>query len=83
MTLPIAFVVQHLREDEDGYDDVKLIGVYSTQELAEAVVERYKKLPGFSEYPEGFCISGYELDKDHWTEGFVDLSDAGVAPEAL
>lgn len=71
-----VFVIQHLREDPDGYDNVKFIGVYSTRELAERVVESYKRLPGFSEYPEGFYIDRYEIDKDHWTEGFVDLSDS-------
>jgi hypothetical protein len=71
----VAFVLQHLREDEDGYDNVKLLGVYSSLEFAEAAVERYKNLPGFVEHQEGFDISGYELDEDHWTEGFVDLSD--------
>ena len=74
--MSVVFVVQHLREDEDGYDNIKLLGVYSTQDLAEAAVERYRQLPGFTEHAAGFDISGYELDKDSdWTEGFVDLSD--------
>ena len=24
----------------------------------------------FVNYPEGFCISKYEIDKKEWTEGF-------------
>jgi hypothetical protein len=71
-----VFIVQHLREDPDGYDDVKLIGVYSTKDLAQASVERHKALPGFSDYPLGFDISEYELDKDEWNEGFLDLSQS-------
>jgi hypothetical protein len=71
-----GFVLHHTREDEDGYENVKLIGVYSSKERAERVVESYRGLPGFAEYPEGFSISAYEIDKDHWTEGFVDLSNS-------
>jgi hypothetical protein len=71
----VVFIVQHLREDEEGYDATKLLGVYSTQELAEAAADRYRQLPGFAEHAAGFGISGYELDKDSdWLEGFVDLS---------
>ena len=82
LTLPAAsvmrtaFVLHHTREDEDGYDNDKLIGVYSSQERAERVIESYKGLPGFAEHPEGFSTSAYEIDKDHWTEGFVDLSNS-------
>ena len=69
-----VYVVQHLREDPDGYDDVKFIGVYSTLQKAEEAVMRHKLLPGFIETPQGFCVEQYEVDKDHWTEGFVDVS---------
>ena len=70
-----AFLVQHLRQDPDGYENVKLIGVYSTRARAERSVEEHKKLAGFSSYLTGFSIAEIELDKDHWNEGFVDLSE--------
>ena len=69
-----VFLLYHLREDPDGYDDVKLIGVYSTRELAQASLERHKVLPGFRDYPGGFEVSDYELDTDDWNEGFLDLT---------
>ena len=69
-----VYVVQHLREDPDGYDDVKFIGVYSTKERAEEAVDRIRQLPGFAEVPLGFDIQLYKLDVDHWTEGFTDVS---------
>ncbi|GGG70308.1 DUF7336 domain-containing protein [Paenibacillus radicis (ex Gao et al. 2016)] len=53
------------------YNETKLIGVYSSKEIAESVVERYKRLPGFKDYLDSFYISEYEIDKDHWTEGFI------------
>jgi hypothetical protein len=69
-----VFVVQHLREDPDGYDNVKLIGIYSTRENAAAAIKRLSNLSGFAEAPDGFSIDRYEVDKDDWAEGFVDLS---------
>ena len=69
-----VFIVHHTREDEDGCEYVKLIGVYSSQERAERVVESYKSLPGFCDCVEGFSISEYEVDRNNWTEGFVNLS---------
>lgn len=61
-----------------------LIGVYRTLEAAKAAVSRLALQPGFSQHPniiapdltseeQGFYISEYELDKDHWTEGFVTM----------
>jgi hypothetical protein len=52
---------------------VKVIGIYSSEALAEAAVERTRLLPGFAEEPDGFAIHRYELDKDHWPRGFVRL----------
>ncbi len=55
----------------DGLDDnAKLLGVYSTRELAEAAVDRSRSKPGFRLYPRGFEIVGYDVDRDEWTEGF-------------
>lgn len=73
-----VFLVQHSYEvGEDGmYDETKLIGVYSSLEKAESVVDRYKKLPGFRDCLDAFYISEYEIDKDNWTEGFIKWSDA-------
>ena len=65
------FVVQHAHELEDGEDEVKMIGVYSTRENAESAVERLRLQPGFRDTPEGFCIDDYPVDKDHWAEGYV------------
>ena len=65
-----AFVLLHERSDTEH---VKLIGVYSSEAAAKAAIQRLRLKPGFSDYPEGFTIDAYEFDKDHWTEGFVDL----------
>ena len=66
-----VFVVQHEHEVADEVDDAKFIGVYSTRETAEAAVQRLVHAPGFADSPESFHISEYQLDQDHWVEGFV------------
>jgi hypothetical protein len=69
MTEPM-FVVLH---DPPESGRVKVIGVYSSEELAAAAVERSRALPGFAKEPDDFVIHRYELDKDHWPRGFVRL----------
>lgn len=66
-----VYVVQHVNEFDDGREDVKFIGVYSTAQEAQAAVERLSMEPGFREWPTGFSVDRYELNRDHWTDGFV------------
>jgi hypothetical protein len=66
-----VFLVQHEYQDEDENEEVKLIGIYATEEKAKLAVERSKILPGFCDYPDGFSIAQIEIDVDHWTTGFV------------
>ncbi len=66
-----VFVLQHIHKFEDNDEDVKMIGVYSTQETTEQAVERMVLQPGFKDAPEGFCIDRYPLDQDQWPEGYV------------
>ena len=68
-----VFVVQHVHVFPNGQEDVKFIGVYSTRELAEAAAERLRTQPGFAEAPDRFHINEYDLDRDHWTEGYVSV----------
>jgi hypothetical protein len=69
--MPIVFVVQHVHTFKNKEEDVKFIGVFSSNENAKRAVARLKKLPGFSRSPKGFYIDRYELDKVHWEEGFI------------
>jgi hypothetical protein len=52
---------------------VKVIGVYSTETLAEDAMDRARQLPGFAEEADGFSITRIQVDKDQWTRGFVRL----------
>lgn len=80
-----VFVLQHSHSPVPGDDDIKLIGVYRTRAAAEAAVERLRNLPGFRNHPrivdtesggdEGFHLDEYQLDKDHWVEGFITWTE--------
>jgi homoserine kinase type II len=64
------YILTHVFDISDKQVDVKLIGVYSTEEDALSAQERAKQRPGFSVFPDAFNIEAYELDRDYWVEGF-------------
>jgi hypothetical protein len=79
-----VFIVQHLHVLPNAEQDVKLIGVYRSLEAARLAVERLRIQPGFRDHPQivdtqedadesGFHVKEYELDTDHWSEGYVTL----------
>ncbi len=59
--------------DLDEEKEVKLLGVYSSEAKAQEAKVKASSLPGFRDYPDGFHISRYPVDKDQWTEGFVTI----------
>jgi hypothetical protein len=61
----------HVLEDAE---DVKLIGIYSTEAGAAASISRLSGQPGFVDHPDGFHVERYSIDQDHWTEGFVTVT---------
>jgi hypothetical protein len=68
--MKIAFLLWHTRETTGFGDDAKMIGVYSSEEAAQAAKRRSALLPGFRDHPDGFIIDRYQVDNDNWTEGF-------------
>ncbi|GAB4587052.1 DUF7336 domain-containing protein [Nocardia sp. IFM 10818] len=68
--MDIVYLVNHEYELNEGEDEIKLIGVYSSEENARAAIERLRIQPGFRDLPECFVIHAYEIDKDYWTEGY-------------
>ncbi|MER6509066.1 hypothetical protein ABT158_19730 [Nonomuraea sp. NPDC001636] len=56
---------------EDRGDDVKLLGVYSSEERARRRIASARALPGFRDEPDCFWYGEVELDADAWPEGFV------------
>ena len=71
-----VFLLWHSRELANGCDDVKLIGAYANRNDAIAAQFRAGNLPGFRDCREGFTVDMYEVGKDHWSDGFVTLSNA-------
>ena len=67
-----VYLVQHERSVEVG-GDVKIIGVFSSRESADAAVATLCDQPGFREETAGFHVEPYDLDHVQWSEGFVDL----------
>jgi homoserine kinase type II len=64
-----VFLAWHTTVDPDS-EDSKLLGIYSSDNAAQAAIDRVRGKPGFRRYPDGFEISEYEVDGDSWTEGF-------------
>ena len=69
-----VFVLEHARcKDDDKNNDVedfKLIGVFATEQQAQAAINQLKSQPGFKEYPNGFHIDAYPLNQINWSSGF-------------
>lgn len=66
-----VFLLEHIHEMESGEEDIKTIGIYSSEESAKQAITRLSRQPGFRKDIEGFEISCYRLDQDNWTEGFI------------
>ncbi len=64
----------HLIDESDDIFDTKIIGIYSSEEYALKVIERYKNIIGFNKYSEDFYIDKYKIDENHWCDGFVDFN---------
>ncbi len=76
-----VYLLWHVHELPDGEEDGKLIGVYSSRELAEQARLRALGSPGFREIPEGFIVDRYTVDEDHWTEGYVTVTHEQLRQE--
>ena len=61
--------------EEEDYDVITEIAIYSTYEKAKAGLEKFKKHPKFAAHPDAFEIADIEVDLDDWTEGFVPIDD--------
>lgn len=66
-----VYLLWHEYEIAPDRDEAKLLGVYTSRDLAEAAKERLVEQPGFRDHPDDFEIAEYELNRDHWVEGFV------------
>ncbi len=71
-----VWIVQHVHVQDDESEDVKFIGVYSSRAHADAAVARLSTQAGFRSQPQGFFVDPYEVDRDHWGDGYVTVETA-------
>lgn len=76
-----VYLLQHSYKYELDEDmkiaNTKSIGIYSSRQKAEEVIEQYIVKQGFRRFPKKcFLISEYVLDESYWIEGFVTLKKA-------
>lgn len=64
-------------DEEDG-DDVKLLGVYSTEQKARDRVLRARELPGFQDEPDCFLVDASAVDEESVGRGLRDHSTERV-----
>ena len=69
-----VYLLWHTHATE-AVDNHKLIGVYTSEQLAEGAKARIVKQPGFQECPDGFLIVPAVLNKDSWEEGYFTVTD--------
>lgn len=75
-----VYLLQHSYEyevcEDLKVDETKIIGIYSSFTKAEQVKREFTVKQGFDKFSEDcFYIDEYELDKDHWTDGFVSSDE--------
>lgn len=68
-----VWLLWHGDDISDDTPDAKLLGVYSSEEAARQRIARCSGVPGLGEHPEAFELSRYELGRDEWSEGYVEL----------
>ena len=71
-----VYLLQHIYQYgvNNEYDEVKVLGIYSSRKEAEHAICSYKRLPGFQNFSdECFVIDMYELNKGEWREGFEEI----------
>jgi hypothetical protein len=71
-----VFLVHHVNQISDDEEDIKLIGVFSSEKKARHAIDCARNLPGFSEVSNGFSINRYQIDKRAWPEGYITWAQA-------
>jgi hypothetical protein len=72
----IVYMLYHSRDLDDLENNLKLIGIYTSEEKAKNAIERVGGQPGFRDFPNGFQIYRQTLDEDSWAEGFITTDEA-------
>ena len=74
MNSKIVYVLTHEypKGRKGKYTETKYLGMYSTYDKAEKLIDLYIDLPGFCNYGRKcFVIREYEIGKDYYKYGFA------------
>lgn len=70
-----VWAVWHVYEKKSGDDEIKFIGVFSSEERAKEAVAPLRDKPGFRDHPaDCFEIHEQVMDRVGWPEGFAIAS---------
>ncbi len=67
------FLLYYVYEFEDGHEDVKIIGAFSSKEQAKIGLSNIKKIPELKEAKKYFIIYENSINRLSWEEGFVTV----------
>ena len=56
-----VYFLSHSREVELGVKSSIHIGIYSSINIADVTIEKYKEITGFKDYPNDFIVEEYEV----------------------
>jgi len=68
-----VFIVSFDRQLPSGEDDERLLGVYSTEQKAQAALARFKAQPEFRDHSECLAAEPFTLDETSFKEGFISV----------
>jgi len=57
-----VFVLEHIYEINNS-EEIKFIGIYSSEQKAKNAIEELKSQPGFKDRPNNFCINKEQIDR--------------------
>ncbi len=66
-----VYFLYYVYEFEDGHDEVRLLGVFSSREKAKIALQNIKKNPDCKKIKNLFSMHQVTIDKLGWTEGYV------------
>jgi hypothetical protein len=64
------YLLSHDYETPTSLDNGILLGIYHSEADARKSKEELATQPGFDQFPNGFHIDRYQINEDHWTDGF-------------
>jgi len=68
--MEFVFLLQHVAREDEVDEDVKTIGVFSSEDTARSAIDQLRNMPGFRDFPSSFVISRKLVDQVSWEEGF-------------